>query len=106
LADLAGVLVDEANGDREWDLVGQVLLAALLDRELRLTELVLGELDRKRPRVVLDRRDVVDGLAKTALQEPVEGRLLDIDEVGEVEDMLQARKAFARARRDSNAAQV
>jgi hypothetical protein len=36
----------------------------------------------------------------------VEGRLLDIDEVGEVENMLQARKAFARARRDSNAAQV
>jgi hypothetical protein len=35
----------------------------------------------------------------------MEGRLLDIDEVGEVEDMLQARKALARARRDSNAAQ-
>ena len=106
LADLAGVLVDEADRDRERDLVGQVLLAALLDRELRLTELVFGELDRKRPRVVLDRRDVVDGLAKSALQKPLEGRLLDVDEVGEVEDMLQARKALARARRDSNAAQV
>ena len=106
LADLAGVLVDEADRDRERDLVRQVLLAALLDRELRLAELVLGELDRKGPRVVLDRRDVVDRLAQTALQEPVEGRLLDVDEVGEVEDMLQARKALARARRDSNAAQV
>ncbi len=106
LADLAGVLVDEADRDGERDLVGQVLLATLLDCELRITELVFGELDRKRPRVVLDRRDVVDGLAKAALHEPVEGRLLDVDEVGEVEDMLQARKAFARARRDSNAAQV
>ena len=106
LADLAGVLVDETDRDRERDLVGQVLLATLLDGELRLAELVLGELDRKGPRVVLDRRDVVDGLAKPALQEPVEGRLLDVDEVGEVEDVLQARKALARARRDSNAAQI
>jgi len=46
------------------------------------------------------------GLAKTLFHEPLEGRLLDVDEVGEVEDVLQARKALARARRDSNAAQV
>jgi len=29
-----------------------------------------------------------------------------VDQVGEVKDVLQARKALARARRDSNAAQV
>jgi hypothetical protein len=106
LADLAGLLVDEADRDRERDLVGQVLLTALLDRELRLPELVLAELHGQRARVVLDWRDVVDCLPKALLHEPREGRLLDVDEVGEVEDVLQARKALARARRDSNAAQM
>ncbi len=89
LADLAGVLVDEPDRHRERSLVGQVLFAALLDRELRLTELVLAELDGESPGVVLDRRDVVDRLAETFRQEPLEGGLLDVDQVGEVEDVLQ-----------------
>jgi hypothetical protein len=88
LADLARVLVDEADGHRERGLIGQVLLAALLDRELRLAELVLAELDGERARVVLDRRDVADGLAKAVTEEPVERSLLDVDQIGEVEDVL------------------
>src|SRR3990172_4922362 len=72
----------------------------------RITALVLSELHGEGSRVVLDRRDVVDRLAQAVLHEPLEGRLLDIDEVGEVEDVLKARKALARARRDSNAAQM
>src|SRR5581483_6364013 len=106
LADLAGLLVDEADRHRERDLVGQVLLPALLDRELGLPELVLAELHRERAGVVLDRRDVVDRLAKAFLQEPVEAGLLDVDQVGEVENMLQARERLARVRRSNPAGQM
>src|SRR6476646_2881983 len=106
LADLAGLLVDEADGHRERNLVGQVLLPAFLDRELGLPELVLAELHRERPGVVLDGRDVVDRLAKTFPQEPVEAGLLDVDQVGEVENVLQARETFARVRRSNTAGQV
>ena len=81
LADLARLLVDEADRDRERDLVGQVLLAALVNGNGRLAELVVGELDCQRSGVVLDRRDVVDRLAEPLLQEPMEGRLLDVDQV-------------------------
>ena len=90
LADLAGVLVDEADGHRERCLVGQVLLSTLLDRELRLTEVVVAELDGERAGVVLDRRDVVDRFAEAFAEEPVEGLPLDVDQVGEVEDVLES----------------
>src|SRR5436190_6265350 len=63
LPDLARVLVHEADLHVERGLVGQILLAALLDRELRIAELELAELDGERAGVVLDRRDVVDRLA-------------------------------------------
>ena len=105
LADLARLRVDEADGHRERRLEGQVLLAALGDRVLRRTELVVTELDGERARVVGDRRDVVDRLAKAFVQEPLERGLLDVDQVGEVEDVLQTRKRLARARRDGGAAQ-
>src|SRR4029079_3815394 len=72
---------------------------------LRRTELVVPELDGEGARVIGDRRDVVDRLAEALLQEPLEGRLLDVDEVGEVEDVLQARKRLARSWRDGGAAQ-
>ncbi len=81
LADLARLRVDEADDDRQRHLVGQVLLTALPDRERRLAELVLAELDGERAGVILDRRDVRDRLAETLLHEPLEGGLLDVDEV-------------------------
>ena len=99
LPDLARLLVDEADGHRERSLVGQVLLTALLDGELGLSELVLPELDGERAGVVLDRRDVVDRLAQALVQEPLERGLLDVDQVGKVEDVLEARETGARARR-------
>jgi hypothetical protein len=90
LADLARLLVDEADRHRERGLVGQVLLAALLDGDRGVTELVLAELHRERAGVVLDGRDVVDCLPKPFLHEPPEGGLLDVDQVGKVEYVLQA----------------
>ena len=105
LADLARLGVDEADGHGERRLVGEVLLAALRDRVLRLAELVLTELDREGAGVVRDRRDVVDRLAEALVQEPLERGLLDVDQVGEVEDVLQTRKRLARAWRDGGAAQ-
>ena len=105
LADLSGFLVDEPDRHRERGLVGQVLLAALLDRELRAHRIVVAELDRERARVVLDRRDVVDRLAEPFAHEPVERLTLDIDEVGEVEDVLETRKRLARTRRSDRLGQ-
>src|SRR5207247_3532867 len=96
---LALRLVDEAYGHRERSLIGQVLLATLLDRELGLTEPVRAELHRQRAGVVLDRRDVVDRLAQALVQEPLERGLLDVDEIGKVEDVLETRETGARARR-------
>jgi hypothetical protein len=80
--DLARLLVDEADRHRERSLVGQILLTAFLDRELRLAELVGAELDREGAGVILDRRDVVDRLAKALVQEPLKRGLLDVDQVG------------------------
>ena len=105
LADLAGLLVDEADRHRERRLVGQVLLAALLDRELGFAEPVLTELDGERAGVILDRRDVVDRLAETFAHEPVERFTLDVDQVGEVEDVLEAGKRLARTRRSDRVGQ-
>src|SRR5439155_15615083 len=99
LADLARLLVDEADSHRERSLVGQVLLTAFLDRELGLSELVGPELDGEGAGVVLDRRNVVDRLAETFVQEPLKRRLLDVDQVRKVEDVLEARESGARARR-------
>ena len=106
LADLAGVLVDEPDGHRERGLIGQVLLAALLDGELGQAELVVAEVDGERAGVILDRRDVVDRLAEAFADEPVEGLTLDVDQVGEVEDMLETGKRLARTRRSDRLGQV
>src|SRR5439155_19805408 len=87
-------------------LIRQVLFAALLNRDRRLAELVVAEFDGESARVVLDRRNVVDRLAKTFLQEPSERRLLDVDQVRKVEDVLQARETLPRARRGNPCGQV
>src|SRR5205085_7662730 len=73
---------------------------------LRITELVGAEFHGERAGVVLDRRDVVDRLAKALLQEPVEGRPLDVDQVGKVENVLETRETRARARRSDRGGQV
>src|SRR5262249_57953110 len=104
-ADLAGVLVDEPDSHRERRLVGEVLLSTLLDRKLGLTEAVVAELDGERSGVVLDRRDVVDRLAEAFAEEPVEGLPLDVDQVGEVENVLETRERLARARRSDRLGQ-
>jgi hypothetical protein len=81
LPDLARVLVHEADLHVERGLVGQILFAALLDRELRIAELELAELDGERAGVILDRRDVVDRLSEALVLEPFERGLLDVDEI-------------------------
>src|SRR5581483_1188567 len=43
------------------------------------------------------RRDVVDRLPEAFVQEPLERGLLDVDEVGEVEDVLDLGKGLTRA---------
>ena len=89
LANLARLRVHEADGHRQRGLVGDVLLAALLDRHRRSAELVLAEFDGEGAGVVEDRRDVVDRLPEPFAEEPIERLTLDVDQVGEVEDVLE-----------------
>ena len=100
LADLTGLAVDEADRDGERAGVREVLLATLLERGDRRIEVELAELDGEVAGVVLDRRDVVDRLAQPSafgIDKPGERLLLDIDQVGDVEDLLQPREAAAGA---------
>ena len=81
LTDLAGLGVDELDRHRERDLIREVLLAAFLDADGRLAELVVLEDHGERAGVVLDRRDILDRLPEAFLHEPLEGGLLDVDQV-------------------------
>ena len=95
LTDLAGLPVLERDLDVERARVGDVLLAALLDRVLRFLEAELAEDDAEVAGVIGDRRDVVDGLAEHSvlgIREPREGAALDIYEVRDVEWRLEAGK--------------
>ena len=87
LADLARLVVDEGDRDGQRPRVGEVLLAALLDRERRVVEDELAEVDGEVAGVVLDRRDVVDRLPQAPLlgiRQPLERAALDVDEVGDL----------------------
>ena len=100
LADLARLAVDEADRDGQRPGVGQVLLSTLLQRRHRVIERELAELDGEVPGVVLDRRDVVDRLPQAPLlriDEPGEGLLLDVDQVGDIKDLVKTREITARA---------
>ena len=100
LADLARLTVDEADRDRQRPRVREVLLTALVQRSDRLVERELPELHGEIAGVVLDRRDVVDRLAQAPslwLNQPGEGLLLDVDEVGNLNRLVEARERTARA---------
>src|ERR1700729_110811 len=99
LADLSGLAIDERDRDRERTGVGQILLAALLQRGDGLVEDGLAELHGEVAGVVLDRRDVVDRLPQTALLgmgQPQKRAALDIDEVRYVDRLGQTREGPAR----------
>ncbi len=99
LADLAGLAVDEGDGHGQRARVGEVLLAALLQRGDGLVERELAELDCKVARVVLDRGDVVDRLAQATglgIGQPRERAALDVYEVGYVNGLLETRESPAR----------
>jgi len=68
-----------------------ILLATLLDRVRRLLEIELPEDDLKVPRVVLDRGDIVDRLAKPTMLRIGQfrkGTTLNIDEMWDLEGVL------------------
>ena len=91
LADLTGFAVDERDRHRQRTGEGEVLLAALVQGRDRLVERELAELDGEVAGVVLDRRDVVDRFAQTALArvgEPGERAALYVDQVWDVNGLL------------------
>ena len=100
LADLARLAVLERDLDGQRARVGEVLLATLGDRGDGLVEVDVLEDDGEVAGVVLDGRDVVDRLAEATLlgvDEPVERAALDIDEVRNFRDVLEAGERAAGA---------
>ncbi len=100
LFDLAGVAVHEPGAHEDRRAVGHVLFLALLDRELRrrtqvLVEGVELELELERLGEVLDRADVAECVGEPFVQEPVEARALDRDQVGELERFVKVRERVA-----------
>ena len=95
LLDLARLAVDEADLHEQRRLVGDVLLLALVNRVLRLAELVLAELHAHVLRRVLDRADVVEGLREALALEKLEAVGLDGYEVGDVHDVRNLGEAAA-----------
>ena len=97
------------DGDGQRTRVGEVLLAALLERGDGLVEGELAELHGEVAGVVLDRRDVVDRLAQPPLLrvgQPGEGLALDVDQVGDVNRVLSRRANVRRVRGASTAAKA
>ena len=93
LFDLAGLAVDEADLDEQRRLIGDVLLLALVDRVLRLAELVATKLHAHVLRAVLDGADVPKRLRQTFALEELEAFRLDGDEVRDVHDVRDLREA-------------
>ena len=85
--------VDEADLDEQRRLIGDVLLLALVDRVLRLAELVATKLHAHVLRAVLDGADVPKRLRQTFALEELEAFRLDGDEVRDVHDVRDLREA-------------
>ncbi|MNS41856.1 hypothetical protein D3C72_742210 [compost metagenome] len=85
LLDLAGLLVDQADGDAQGTRVGGVTGAALVDAVLRRAQRVVGqEVQLEAVGVVGDRREGEQLLFQTLFQEPLEGVALDLDQIRQV----------------------
>ena len=82
--------VDEANLRKQGCLVVDVLCLALLNGVLGVTELMGAKRDLERLGDVLDRRDLLEGFSEPLGHKPVEGLLLDGDQVGELHDLRDA----------------
>ena len=100
--DFARFRRDKTDAHAQRRAVGHVALAAFLDRVLGLAERVLAELQDQVTGEVLDRRDRIERFLQPLRDEPMEARLLQLDQVGQVEDVgiLAKRVAGALRTRD------
>jgi len=97
LFDFAGFLVEKAGADPQRGGVGHVPFLALLNRVFRsFVQPVIDKLQHQVARVIGDGRNVAKHLFEALVQKPVVGILLDLDQVGHVEDFIDLRKAHAR----------
>ena len=86
--DLAGLLDQELDVHVQRPAEGQVLGPALLLGVLRVTELVVEELElHDLAGEVLDRADLVEELPEALFDEPLERLQLELDEVGDGKDL-------------------
>ena len=90
--DFARLGRDQADAHAQRRAVGHVALAALLDRILRLAERVLAELEDQVTGEILDRRDRGERFRQTLGLEPIEASLLQLDEIGDFEDVRNLRE--------------
>ena len=96
LLDLAGLLVAQAHLDLDRAGVGGVALLALLDRVLGLVvHRVVEERKLQIAGVVGDGVRVAEHLVQAFLKEPVVGVLLDLEQVGHLENLVVLGKALA-----------
>ncbi len=97
--DFARLRRDQADANAQRRRVGHVALAALFDRVLRLAEAVLAELQHEVAGEILDRGDRRERIGQALADEPLEARLLQFDQIGDLEDVRNLRKGMARAGR-------
>ena len=100
LFDLAGVAVHEPGAHENGRRVGHVLFLALLDGELGgrtqvLVERIELQLELQRLGEVLDRADVTERVGQPLVEEPLETRTLDSDEVRQVERLDEVGEGIA-----------
>ncbi len=88
---------DQTNAHPQRRAVGHVALAALLDRVLRLAQRVLAELENQVTGKVLDRGYRGKRLGEAFGLEPIEAGLLQLDEVGDLEDVRNLREGVTLA---------
>ncbi|MNS88837.1 hypothetical protein D3C72_1228280 [compost metagenome] len=83
LLDFAGLLGDETDGNAEGLGVRSIPGAAFLDGILGLTQGIIGEeVKLETVRVIDDRREGDELLFQALIEEPFEGLLLDLDQIG------------------------
>ena len=95
LLDLARQTVDEADLGIQRSLIRAIALAAFLHRVLGLAEVVVAEFDAHILRRALDGADVRQRCAEALVLKPVEALGLDGDEVRDIHDRRDLRKAGA-----------
>ena len=99
----AGLLILKADCHTHGRCVVRVSLLALAHRILRLVvKAVINEAEHPVPGIVRNIGHVAEDLFEALLDEPIVGRLLNLDEVGHIHDLVDLTEAHALAASSCN----